>query len=298
MLRDERTISPNGKLVKEISFIPSINTDLLHSSDTFAKLVVEPKDGDSNYPVLDPDHDNYSFFDNINELGNLETPATQTTKPSKQPPGPKIHICDLCSSSYAKKHGLYGHTEKKHPEHEWHCADCNFVGKTQEYRKHREEHKSMIDHPCPTCGTICDSRKKLQDHRKEQHFHWVKPAKRKWKCKVCRKECESHKALWVHNTTEHDMKYSCEVCGIFDTFSAFINHSTSHPKEWSCPDCDFICKSKKEYYKHRNAKHKTKYQCNDCNEVFISIQKMKTHSITTHNKPLNTLEVKERAIKK
>ena len=136
--------------------------------------------------------------------------------------------------------------------------------------------------PCEYCGKVCDSKRDLNNHIRNNHEvkHNI--------CYICGKSFPKSKSLENHMHSVHSTE-TCDICGKSFKPSAFRNHRKSCQPSYSCKDCDYQTSIKQEFDKHRRshtAKQKKTFNCVLCPYSSFRISNLKRHMIQKHTEKL------------
>ncbi|KAH9495065.1 hypothetical protein Btru_018738 [Bulinus truncatus] len=143
----------------------------------------------------------------------------------------------------------------------FHCTLCSFsCDYKSTYKKHLRKHENQKNYKCAHCHYMCDElfrmKKHLISHTDQKVFH----------CDVCQFSCKSRQTLQQHMLA-HSKGMKSGNC-------------------YQCPHCEYSCKSMPGFKSHL-AKHTgdSHYQCNLCDERFMTEYLLKKHKFTHGVRP-------------
>ena len=151
---------------------------------------------------------------------------------------------------------------------------------SKEY-KIRQPKKRPVVKKCSLCSESFDSQLELNLHTKSVHKYRFMCSSRQ-----CGKTFGSLESLKKHGFRHGDMKYLCQVCGQnFPFASDLASHASIHSaeKKFKCtyPKCIKMYKTKAEYNRHYNYRHKQKsaesqeIKCKMCDKMFSKVKYLK-----------------------
>lgn len=118
-------------------------------------------------------------------------------------------FCEFCSFTTKYHQSLEDHIDRKHRDIEYKCdhEHCNFA--TNSKRKlcdHKAEHNGEL-FPCPTCGKVFPSKKKLKYHLNNSHKPQIER-----QCEFCDYKTTSLKMFtkhveWRHSRADYKERY-------------------------------------------------------------------------------------------
>ncbi|CAB3258314.1 unnamed protein product [Arctia plantaginis] len=202
--------------------------------------------------------------------------------------------CRLCKYDTTELWSALNHCKMKHKRDRLdsiHCTQCDTVVKTAE---ELEEH-IQLEHSlhCNECGVRFKGKNTLRNHMKRGLHSSVVTDKRNYICDVCtrtfvtKSRLESHMA--GHNTSLAKKLSYCHACKVqYKNIYVYRNHlknSTNHSERaFSCPECNKKFASKVYWTRHYNFYHlhKSQYNCEICNKLFISDWRLKNHRQKHH----------------
>ena len=153
---------------------------------------------------------------------------------------------------------------------------------SKEY-KIRWPNKRPVFKKCSLCSESFDSQLELNLHTKLVHKYRFLCSSRQ-----CGKTFGILETLKKHVLRHGEMKYLCQVCGHNFLFASDLaSHETIHSEEkkFKCtyPKCGKNYKTKAEYNRHYNYRHKQKsaeskeIKCNICDKIFSKVKYLKEH---------------------
>ena len=148
---------------------------------------------------------------------------------------------------------------------------------SKEYKIRRPKKRPVVK-KCSLCSESFDSQLELNLHTKSVHKYRFLCSSRQ-----CGKTFGSLETLKKHMLRHGDMKFLCQVFGQnFPFASDLASHEIIHSEEkkFKCtyPKCDKRYKTKAEYNRHYNYRHKQKsaesqeIKCKICNKMFSEVK--------------------------
>ena len=227
----------------------------------------------------------------------------------------KRYFCDLCDNSYRCRRNLFIHKTKAHSymiEDPWKCKWCDqhftryfdfkahcggkFVCEKEDCIKLFNCRHGLTEHmnkdhgfPCDMCDKVCNSAKRLYDHKRD-HMAQLK-------CSICGKCFAYQSQLDIHVDRHKNPSFSarittnkpfkCETCGMsfirLKLLQFHVRQKHREPK-FRCPVCD-----KKIFYKGHLTKHMKShlddkiYTCPICNSTFSNDNSLTSHCENVHS---------------
>ena len=148
---------------------------------------------------------------------------------------------------------------------------------SKEYKIRRPKKRPVVK-KCSLCSESFDSQLELNLHTKSVHKYRFLCSSRQ-----CGKTFGSLETLKKHMLRHGDMKFLCQVFGQnFPFASDLASHESIHSEEkkFKCtyPKCNKRYKTKAEYNRHYNYRHKQKsvesqeIKCKMCNKMFSEVK--------------------------
>uniref|UniRef100_A0A1A9W9L4 Protein krueppel n=1 Tax=Glossina brevipalpis TaxID=37001 RepID=A0A1A9W9L4_9MUSC len=179
--------------------------------------------------------------------------------------------CKLCHKAFAFKQGLERHEVVHSRQQPFPCQYCNqSFSTTSKLARHLTAHAGERPYPCKFC-----SKSYLLSHHLTRHMRSHKNARHSatdFKCNSCNETFDSRDSLIVHSANHaKDESLSCPLCKeSFDDFEIV----TAHIKEHSDGEA---------------------YACEFCDLIFLSGDKLSTHTQSSHNEEMRAYNENDKA---
>jgi len=232
----------------------------------------------------------------------LEKPRPQDLD-KYTPQDDAVYACHLCPKRFLKENSLRKHCILIHSSH-YNCPFCEVsyaLDDVEGFRFHLFKHEHSGPLKCIQCGYMTYNRRKfithveslgdVHDNRCTQcnevmetydqyslHLHQMHNGQRLIKCGLCHELFMNTEALKDHRRIVHQKKRAERV---------FTKRKVTEPKPKvpkSPQICDLCGVTVKNLVSHRQYRHmKEDIPCDECGEIFRSVQHLKTHVNSTHN---------------
>uniref|UniRef100_A0A1B0CKX7 C2H2-type domain-containing protein n=2 Tax=Lutzomyia longipalpis TaxID=7200 RepID=A0A1B0CKX7_LUTLO len=164
----------------------------------------------------------------------------------------------------------------------------------------------QINHQCLLCGQEVLNEQMREAHLREFHAehdpHFTKEEEEKFNCSSCNESFSQQHDLDAHTEEQHDAtSFFCLLCNEkFQTKAILLNHMKSHqspkankmtkgvkeetPKEFPCDECNEVFHSIEDYVNHKRIHVRNRLpgilqriQCDFCSETFADTTEFNKH---------------------
>lgn len=144
--------------------------------------------------------------------------------------------CDLCSSKFKNKSGLYNHRRIHTGEKKYSCDECasKFLFKTS-LDQHKRVHTGEKPYSCDECSSTFSQLTMLNNHKR------IHTGEKPYSCDECFSKFSQLTMLKQHKRLHTGEKpYSCDQCAARFTQLSLLNQHKRHhigEKPYSCDQC-------------------------------------------------------------
>jgi Zinc finger, C2H2 type len=190
--------------------------------------------------------------------------------------------CDLCDYKSTVMRRIEHHRTHSHKERAFQCSKCpkKFVNRYSIKQHELLTHTANPELYKCDCGKLFKSKTLVNSHRKNNHKN--KAVKYQTVlCQYCKKVFHRKSNLRKHILSVHTERQPCAVCGAFLGPGNMSNHLKTHKKtkcSFSGCDREFIGENQVRYH-IKNEHESTQVQCQMCDAVFTSQEKLNRHII-------------------
>ncbi|XP_023947425.1 zinc finger protein 260 [Bicyclus anynana] len=195
--------------------------------------------------------------------------------------------CDICTQYCPSRVSLRGHMKSHSTRYK-----CKLCGLVRLSRQHILEHHSLQHtgspalYTCPKCDHTTNKRTAMQRHVR------LHAAGEPLRCHCCGKLYKSKESLRIHVMRHDDRKlHQCQVCSSTFIYAAQLSthmRAVHELRDYYCVECDIMFKSMNNLKQHlqRAKRHRDdssyKFQCQQCEQKFISASTLATHNTNAH----------------
>lgn len=189
--------------------------------------------------------------------------------------------CYVCNKAFVHNGNYKIHLRMHTDERPFKCTVCNKgCRQAQDLEKHMRIHTGERPHKCTMCPKAFTTSSNLIAHIRTH------TGEKPYVCCVCQKGfCQSNELTKHMRTHTGEKSHICDICQKgFNGSSTLIVHRRSHTGErpFVCDICNKAFKQNAALMKHYKAYHK--YNCSQCDLLFVTQSDLKEHTDMHGNK--------------